>query len=191
AGRTGFYSPECVDILINRDFRNFYTLSEEEIETLHRLSKGFTNSIRLAGYAVICHLAIQSGIILQDIKRARYLLPEDIPTNKRNEKSVYDILFKDFSTISKNIIHTKYWSILSSVRKQVLLTGGRTGFITVSALELSPEEKLSLILKRQEGRFRRDILPRIFKELEVESTVEALIWAQEWELSKTYELTLI
>ncbi|MBL7979252.1 MAG: response regulator transcription factor [Bacteroidetes Order II. Incertae sedis bacterium] len=190
-GRTGFYSPECIDILLNRDFRNFYTLSEEEIETLHRLSKGFTNSVRLAGYVVMSHLALQSETMLQDIKRARYLLPEDVPANKRSEKSVYDILFKDFSTIAANIIHTKYWSILSSVRKQVLLTDGRTGFITVSALELSLEEKLSLILKRQEGRFRRDILPRIFRELEVESTIEALIWTQEWELSKTYELASI
>jgi len=190
SGRTGFYSPECADILLNRDFRNFYTLSEEEIDFLHRISKGFTNTIRLAGYTVVSQLSMESEEILHQIKKSKYLLPEDIPANKRAEKSVYDIIIKSLYAKQPYVIHAKYWSVLSSVRKQIRLADGRSGFTTISAIDLPLEEKLTLILRREEGRIRRYVLPRIFRELEVESTIEALIWTQEWNLSRMHEISL-
>lgn len=71
-----------------------------------------------------------------------------------------------------------------------MLADGRSGFTTISAIDLPLEEKLTLILRREEGRIRRYVLPRIFRELEVESTIEALIWTQEWNLSRMHEISL-
>lgn len=186
-GKTGFYSPECADILLNRDFRNFYNLKEDEIKALYLLTQGYTNTNRIAGYFVAEKLDIPHDKMPFQLKQTKYLLQEDIPHTKNGEKSVFDILFYE---IQKNALQLqKFNPILNTVRKQIKQPDGTILYEVLNACELPLEEQLVLILKREEGRIRRDILPNIFTELDVESTIESLLWAQKWDLAKLYQLS--
>jgi len=80
---------------------------------------------------------------------------------------------------------------LAFVRKQILQEDGSVRYEKSSSTNLPIEDQLDILLKREEGRIRRVVLPKIFDELEVESTIEALLWAQKWDLSKYYDLSYI
>ncbi|MBN8589293.1 MAG: response regulator transcription factor [Rhodothermia bacterium] len=189
SGKTGFYSLECTDILQNRDFRNFYTLSEEETEVLYLLTKGYTNTNRLAGYFLARSLDLEDGDFFAHLKRTKYLLPEDVPASKPTEKSVSTCL-KHFLPPESAAVQ-KLSTELAFVRKQILQEDGSVRYEKSSSTNLPIEDQLDILLKREEGRIRRVVLPKIFDELEVESTIEALLWAQKWDLSKYYDLSYI
>lgn len=189
SGQTGFYSPECADILINRDFRKFYSLSEDEVEVLYLLTKGFTNTSRLAGFFATQHMGLIDDDLLANIRRTKYLLQEDVPLSKTKEKSVGEYI-KQFVQ-SEEGMNQKFALDLGTIRKPVLQDDGKVRYERTTGDHLPFEEQLTLLLKREEGRVRRDILPRIFSELEIESTIEALLWAQKWDLPKYYDLSHI
>ncbi|HRR09415.1 MAG TPA: response regulator [Rhodothermales bacterium] len=187
SGQTGFYSPECADILVNRDFSKFYSLSEDEIEVLYLLTKGYTNTSRLAGFFAAKHMALRDDDLLANIRRTKYLFQEDVPASKTKDKSVSEYI-KQFVQ-SEEGRSQKFALDLGVIRKPILQEDGKVRYERTTGAHLSFEEQLTLLLKREEGRVRRDILPRIFSELEIESTIEALLWAQKWDLPKYYDLS--